>query len=54
MLDDNRIEATLLSAGSPAAQILDHIKGWKRLYGDTIAVIHVRDDTGGAAAATSK
>ncbi|WP_456620260.1 hypothetical protein [Bradyrhizobium sp. P5_C12] len=54
MLDDNRIDATLLSAGSPAAQILDHIKGWKRLYGDTIAVIHVRDDTGGAAAATSK
>jgi hypothetical protein len=23
--------------------VLDHIKGWKRLYADNIAVIHVRD-----------
>lgn len=44
MLDDNRIEATLLTPDSPAAQILDHIKGWKRVYADKIAVIHVRDD----------
>ncbi|MBC9881482.1 hypothetical protein G8O24_29590 [Bradyrhizobium sp. INPA01-394B] len=44
MLDENRIEATLLTADSPAAQILDHIKGWKRVYADNIAVVHVRDD----------
>ncbi|BAL74404.1 hypothetical protein [Bradyrhizobium cosmicum] len=44
MLDDNRIDATLLTADSPAAQILDHIRGWKRLYADAIAVIHVRDE----------
>jgi hypothetical protein len=54
MLDDNRIDATLLTADSPAAQILDHIKGWKRIYGDSIAVIHVRDDAEGAAATPSK
>ena len=54
MLDDNRIDATLLTADSPAAQILDHIKGWKRVYADNVAVIHVRDDADGATAATSK
>jgi hypothetical protein len=26
----------------PAAQALDHIKGWQRLYADDTAVIHVR------------
>jgi hypothetical protein len=24
--------------------LLDHLPGWKRLYADDIAVIHVRDD----------
>jgi hypothetical protein len=54
MLDDNRIDATLLTPDSPAAQMLDHIKGWKRIYGDKIAVVHVRDDAEGAAATTSR
>jgi hypothetical protein len=44
LLADHRIDATLLLPDSPAAQVLDHIKGWKRLYADDIAVIHVRDD----------
>jgi hypothetical protein len=44
LLEDYRIDATLLVTGSPAAQVLDHFKGWKRLYADDIAVIHVRDD----------
>jgi hypothetical protein len=39
-------------ADAPAAQVLDHIKGWKRLYADDIAVIHVRDGEPGAAAPT--
>jgi len=43
LLEEYKIDATLLVADSPAAQVLDHIKGWKRLYGDDIAVIHVRD-----------
>ncbi|QPF92863.1 hypothetical protein [Bradyrhizobium commune] len=42
MLDDNGIDATLLTPDSPAAQVLDHIKGWTRVYADKIAVIHVR------------
>jgi hypothetical protein len=42
MLDDFRIDATLLAAASPAAQVLDHVQGWKRLYADDAAVIHVR------------
>ena len=43
MLDEFSIDATLLTVDSPAAQLLDHIRGWKRVYADKIAVIHVRD-----------
>jgi hypothetical protein len=42
LLDDYHIDATLLVPASPAAQVLDHIKGWRRLYADDTAVIHVR------------
>jgi hypothetical protein len=42
LLDDYQIDATLLVPKSPAAQVLDHIKGWQRLYADDTAVIHVR------------
>ena len=42
LLDHYRIDATLLVATSPAAQVLDHIPGWKRIYADKIAVIYVR------------
>ena len=48
LLDAYKIDATLMVADAPAAQVLDHIKGWKRLYADNIAVIHVR--TGGTEA----
>jgi hypothetical protein len=44
LLDEYQIDATLLIANAPAAQVLDHMKGWKRLYADDIAVVHVRDD----------
>lgn len=43
LLDEYKIDATLLVADAPGPQILDHIKGWKRIYADDIAVIHVRD-----------
>jgi len=43
LLEEYKIDATLMVADSPAAQVLDHIKGWKRLYADNVAVIHVRD-----------
>jgi hypothetical protein len=42
LLDDYHIDATLLVPTSPAAQVLDHIRGWQRLYADDTAVIHVR------------
>jgi hypothetical protein len=42
LLEDYHIDATLLVPKSPAAQVLDHIKGWQRLYADDTAVIHVR------------
>jgi hypothetical protein len=44
LLDKYRIDATLLNATSPAGYALDHVKGWKRLYKDDTAVIHVRAD----------
>ncbi|QPF84041.1 hypothetical protein IC762_31145 [Bradyrhizobium genosp. L] len=44
LLDKYRIDATLLSSDSPAGNALDHLKGWKRIYRDDIAVIHVRSD----------
>jgi hypothetical protein len=44
LLDTYRIDATLLTPDLPATKVLDHIPGWKRLYTDSIAVIHVRDD----------
>ena len=54
LLDEYKIDATLLVADAPGPQILDQLKGWKRIYADDIAVIHVRDTADGAAAAPSK
>ncbi|WFU41920.1 hypothetical protein QA640_05325 [Bradyrhizobium sp. CB82] len=44
LLDEYKIDATLLVADAPGPQILDHLKGWKRIYADDVAVIHVRDN----------
>ncbi|WP_025034116.1 hypothetical protein [Bradyrhizobium sp. DOA9] len=54
LLDAYRIDATLLGADAPGPQILDQLKGWKRIYADDIAVIHVRDSADGATAAPAK
>jgi hypothetical protein len=43
LLDEYKIDATLLPADAPGPQILDQLNGWKRLYADNIAVIHIRD-----------
>ncbi|MBR1200134.1 hypothetical protein JQ634_31475 [Bradyrhizobium sp. AUGA SZCCT0240] len=43
-LDKYQIDATLLGPDLPATRVLDHIAGWKRVYADDVAVIHVRDD----------
>ena len=44
LLDKYQIDATLLGPTLPATRVLDHIPGWKRVYADNIAVIHVRDE----------
>ena len=53
LLDTYKIDATLLVADAPGPQILDQLKGWKRIYTDDIAVIHVRDHADGATATPS-
>ncbi|RTM03998.1 MAG: hypothetical protein EKK33_35645 [Bradyrhizobiaceae bacterium] len=54
LLDEYKIDATLLVADAPGPQILDQLKGWKRIYADDIAVIHVRDPANSATAAAAK
>ena len=44
LLDQYRITWTLFAPERPAVQMLDHLPGWHRLYGDGVAVVHVRDD----------
>lgn len=41
LLEDYHIAWTLLAPGTPAVALLDHLPGWRRLYGDTVAVVHV-------------
>jgi hypothetical protein len=42
LLDEYKIEATLMRTQSPATKLLDHIDGWQKVYADDIATIHVR------------
>jgi hypothetical protein len=42
LLDQYRIEATLMRTQSAATKLLDHIDGWQKVYSDDIATIHVR------------
>ena len=43
MLKSYRIDATLLWRRTPAAQLLDHVDGWKKVFADDNVVAHVRD-----------
>ena len=43
LLDDYHIGWTLLEPGTPAPAMLDRLPGWKRVYTDAVAVVHVRD-----------
>lgn len=38
------IRWTLLAPTSPAAAVMDHQPGWKRIYADPVAVVHIRED----------
>jgi hypothetical protein len=42
LLDDYKIEATLLRSESASNKLLDHFDGWQRVYADDLATIHVR------------
>jgi hypothetical protein len=42
LLKYHRIDATLLQPGTPAIGLLDRMPGWKRIYADNLAVVHVR------------
>jgi hypothetical protein len=44
LLTEYGITWTLLSAKSPGVVLLDHLPGWRRLYADDIAVVHVREE----------
>ena len=42
LLEEYRIEATLMRTQSAATKLLDHIDGWQKIYSDDIATIHLR------------
>jgi hypothetical protein len=42
ILDENRIEATVLLPSTPAARLLDHLDGWQRVFANDWTVVHVR------------
>jgi hypothetical protein len=42
LLEEYRIEATLMRTQSAATKLLDHIDGWQKVYADDLATIHVR------------
>jgi hypothetical protein len=44
LLAEYGITWTLISPHLPAVVLLDHLPGWRRLYADGIAVVHVRTD----------
>jgi hypothetical protein len=44
LLDQYDIAWTLIAPERPAALLLDHLPGWRRLYADDIAVVHGRTD----------
>jgi hypothetical protein len=42
LLDEYKIEATLMRTQSAATKLLDHIDGWQKIYSDDIATVHLR------------
>lgn len=42
LLDEYKIEATLMRTQSAATKLLDHVDGWQKIYSDDIATIHLR------------
>jgi hypothetical protein len=44
LLSEYRTTWTLLLPNRPAVVLLDHLPGWRRLYADDVAAVHVRED----------
>jgi hypothetical protein len=42
LLDEYKIQSTLLAPSTPAVGLLDRLPEWQRVYGDGIAVVHKR------------
>jgi hypothetical protein len=42
LLEEYKIEATLMRTQSAATKLLDHIDGWQKVYADDVATIHLR------------
>jgi hypothetical protein len=45
VLEEYRIDATLLAPSTPAVAYLDRLPGWRRVHADGVAVVHVRRPT---------
>lgn len=46
LLDDYHIGWTLLHPGTPALVLLDRMPGWRQVYADDVAVVHMREPDG--------
>lgn len=44
LLDEYKLDATLLEPGTPAVALLDRLPDWQRVYSDDVAVVHKRLD----------
>ena len=42
LLDEYKIDTTLLFPSTQAVGLLDRLPGWDRIYADDVAVVHVR------------
>ena len=42
LLKNYDIDATMLAPNTPAVGLLDRLKGWKRVYTDDVAVVHLK------------
>ncbi len=47
LLDKYKVRWTVLGPNAPAVTLLDHLPGWRRLYADGTAIVHVRADAAG-------
>src|SRR5258708_25231837 len=42
LLEEYKIEATLMRTQNAATKLLDHLDGWQKVYADDVATIHLR------------